>query len=375
MSEVTLLLMVGGGERSDVEEMVTRCRQAVALDTIGKALSIGAIGQIVVSTNSLSFAETLRSLPIMVELDPPGEGFHFGRTVRRLVEKYGMRKVFYVGGGSCPLLSASSMEKIAEKLIASEEVVIANNYHSTDFAAISPAGAINAIAPLPHDNAIAWQLVKEAGLECIELPRNAATQLDVDTPADLLILKLHPSVGPNTRMYLDSLDLDTSNVERALRVLAEQEKQILLAGRVSSSVLACLEAKTSCWLRVFAEERGMRASGRQERGEVRSLLGFYIEEVGLEGFFATLRELCDTAFIDTRVLLCHKGIWPPVSERFYSDLLLPERIKNPFLRRFTEEAIEAPIPIVLGGHSLVSGGLFALAEMIDPRLMDWAADL
>jgi CTP:molybdopterin cytidylyltransferase MocA len=347
-----------------VEKMVTGCRQAVALDTIGKALSIEAIGQIVVSTHSLSFAEVLRSLPVMVELDPPREEFHFGRTLRRLVKKYGMRKVFYIGGGSCPLLSASLMEEIADKIIASKEIIIANNYHSTDFAAISPAGAISAIAPLPHDNAIAWQLVKEAGLECIELPRNAATQLDVDTPTDLLILKLHPSVGPNTKRYLDSLDLDTSNIERALRVLAEPETQVLLVGRVSSYVWAYLEAKTSCWLRIFSEERGMRASGRQERGEVRSFLGFYIKEVGVEGFFATLSELCDAAFIDTRVILCHMGIWPPASERFYSDLLLPERINNPFLRRFTEEAIKSPIPIVLGGHSLVSGGLFALIEAI-----------
>ena len=34
----------------------------------------------------------------------------------------------------------------------------------------------------------------------------------------------------------------------------------------------------------------------------------------------------------------------------------------PFLRDFTRAAVEAPIPVLLGGHSLMSGGLMALNE-------------
>jgi hypothetical protein len=32
------------------------------------------------------------------------------------------------------------------------------------------------------------------------------------------------------------------------------------------------------------------------------------------------------------------------------------------LRRFTEAALACPIPLVLGGHTLVSGGLYVLIE-------------
>ncbi|GAI01183.1 unnamed protein product [marine sediment metagenome] len=55
-------------------------------------------------------------------------------------------------------------------------------------------------------------------------------------------------------------------------------------------------------------------------------------------------------------------MWPSANDRFYSDLLKPEKISDPFLREFTYEALNASIPIVLGGHSLVSGGLYALVE-------------
>ncbi len=199
-------------------------------------------------------------------------------------------------------------------------------------------------------------------MRCLELPRNAATQLDVDTPVDLMTLRVHPAVGPHTRRYLDGLELDTTHLERALEFFTDRDAQVLVAGRVSASTWAYLESETVCQVRLFAEERGMRASGRQARGEVRSLLGFYLEEVGVEGFFDALGELCQAAFLDSRVLWAHLGLWPPAADRFYSDLRRPERISDPWLRRFTEAAISAPIPVVLGGHSLVSGGLYALVE-------------
>jgi hypothetical protein len=39
-------------------------------------------------------------------------------------------------------------------------------------------------------------------------------------------------------------------------------------------------------------------------------------------------------------------------------------VKEPFLRDFSRAAAEAPVPIVLGGHSVVSGGLMALLESV-----------
>ena len=373
-SKVSLVIMTGSSERSEVERMVALARQAITLDTIDRALTVGAIGSIVLATNSASLAESLCGRPVRVELEAPGEEFHFGRRLRELITEQDMEKVFYIGGGSSALLSSEEMGRIAETLLSSDELVIANNFYSTDFAAFAPAKAINSIEPptLTLDNDLAWRLVKRAGLPCKELPRSAATQLDVDTPTDLMTLKPHPGVGPHTRRYLDSLELDTSHIEQALKFLTDRKAEVLVAGRVSASTWAYLEYETACRVRLFSEERGMRASGRQARGEALSLLGFYLDEVGLERFFATLAKMSQAAFLDSRVLFAHRRIWPSAADRFYSDLRQAEKISDPWVRRFTEAAIAAPIPVVLGGHSLVAGGLYALVEAAWARGVDLA---
>ena len=360
--KISLVIMTGSGGGSEVERMIGRAREAITLDTVERALAVEAIGDTLVVTDSASLAESLQGQPVHVELGAPSGEFHFGRRLRELIAERGIERVFYLGGGSGALLSAEDMGHIAETILSADELVIANNFYSTDFAVLVPAQAIESIDPPALDNDLAWRLVEQAGLPCKELPRNAATQLDVDTPVDLMTLKVHPGVGPHTRRYLDGLELNTSHIEEALGFLTDRDAEVLVAGRVSASTWAYLERETACRVRLFSEERGMRASGRQARGEAVSLLGFYLEEVGLEKFFATLAEMSQAVFLDSRVLFAHLGIWPSAADRFYSDLRQPEKISDPWVRRFTEAAIEAPIPVVLGGHSLVSGGLYALVE-------------
>lgn len=108
----------------------------------------------------------------------------------------------------------------------------------------------------------------------------------------------------------------------------------------------------------------MKALGRDERGEVVSLLGHFLKEVGPRRFFDYLAGVCGAVFFDTRVIFAHlKG---RVSEwdRFHSDLGEFEAITDPFIRDFTREARSCGIPIVLGGHSVVSGGLWLMAESL-----------
>ena len=106
----------------------------------------------------------------------------------------------------------------------------------------------------------------------------------------------------------------------------------------------------------------MRASGRQARGDVRSLLGYHLEAVGLHRFFEELATMGQAIFLDNRVILAHRGLWPSAADRFHSDLRHPEQVSEPFLRALTEAAIAAPVPVIMGGHSLVAGGIYALTE-------------
>ena len=92
------------------------------------------------------------------------------------------------------------------------------------------------------------------------------------------------------------------------------------------------------------------------------LLGMTLKEMGIDSFFERLARSTDAAIIDTRPLLALGGLLPPMADRFASDLLRPELVEDPLWKAFTQAAIDSPIPILLGGHSLVSGGLYLLAE-------------
>ena len=355
----SLVVFVGGMGGSPVEDMIGAAHRAITVDTVERAASTGLFDRIVVATDYPELAEQLDS-KVIVEVDNPP--FHFGQRLREIILKYEMAKPFYVGGGAGPLLSAQDWAALAEQISSSEDTFITNNLFSTDFIAFSPGLAINKIQLPKLDNPLAQSLRKEAGLREQSLPRNAATQFDVDTPSDLMVLKVHPTAGRHALAYLDGLDLDVSRVRRAMHFFIEPMSEVVLAGRVGSYAWSHLETETACRVRVLSEERGMRADGREERGEVRSLLGFYIQEVGVYKFFQRMGELGAAAFIDSRVIFNHMGLKPTASDRFLSDLNRPEGIKDPFVRDFTLAAMEAPIPVVLGGHSLVAGGIWALVD-------------
>jgi hypothetical protein len=73
--------------------------------------------------------------------------------------------------------------------------------------------------------------------------------------------------------------------------------------------------------------------------------------------------MTEAVFFDTRVALAHAGRWPPATDRYASDLGLPEQVADGWLREFTRAAIEAPMPVVLGGHGVVAGDLYGLVEI------------
>jgi hypothetical protein len=337
--------------------------QAAARDLLETLLHTGAVGRAVVATDDPAWGETLADLPVEVDLDPPGQPFHFGQRLAGLIERCEAQRVLYSGGASAPLLNAGRWHEVLIRLGKAGRLVITNNLHSCDWAGFTPAlEVLPLLARQTSDNAIAWALAHEGALPVESLPPSAATRFDLDTPTDLLIAQRHPGIGLHLRRYLDRLGWTAPQLDGVLAEMAREGSSLLLAGRVSEAAWATLEQATRCWVRVFAEERGMRASGRQARGEVRSLLADYLELVGIERFFAELAGLTQGVLLDSRVILAARGLWPSTADRFNSDLLCWEQVEEPFLRRFTQAAAEAQVPVVLGGQSLVAGGLMALVE-------------
>lgn len=310
----------------------------------------------------------LAKLPMSDYITSDKGTIHVGEALAQICEKYGVSHLLYLGGGSAPLLTDSMLQEIVQRLAAAEELAITNNQFASDWLALTPARILGEWQQrLPRDNMLGWVLSAEAGMPLEAQPVTAASRLDIDTPLDLLALKLHGGGGPHLRRYLDSLTLPIGRLEAAIEVLATPASHVFISGRIAPNVWSALNGVTRSWLRVVSEERGMVSSGRQARGEARSLLAAHVEVVGMKLFFETLSQWAEAAFIDTRVLLAHHGRWPDEGSRFASDLGDVDGVKDDWLREFTVAALEAPIPIVLGGHGLMSGAMLAFCEILRRR--------
>ena len=353
-----LLAFAAPAGESDPERLVAGAQHAATLDLLDRARESRAFERIALVTPVRDLAERA---PRNVLLEGVEGGFSFGERLAALIRKHRLERPFYAGGGSGVFMSAQDWRDAAALLERSEQTLVTNNLYSADLLGFHPGSAIERV-PLPDaDNPLA-QALRHAGLTPVELPRTLATQFDIDTPTDVLALAVHPHTPPGTRAFIEAQSLDTSRVERLLPLLTDQDAEIVVAGRVGSAAWSFLEARTACRVRLFSEERGMRADGRDQRGEARSLLAYHLEQVGARRFFQELARLGQAALIDTRVILAHFGLDLPPRDRFASDLGRPEEIADPFLCAFTEAALDASIPVLLGGHSLVSGGLMALTD-------------
>ena len=361
--------MVGAGTAgSKVETWVQEARRAATYDLLEQLSENTAIEQCILVSPTL---DGLENAPVNHFLKSKPENIHVGQTLAQIVDEFRIGTLLYFGGGSAPLLDDETIDRVISKLTIAKQIVFSNNLHASDWAGIAPASLLGQWQDrLPLDNMIGWVLSTEAKIKSEMLAPSASSRLDIDTPADLLTLSLHPTTKPRLRSYLESLDLDCTSLVAGLRALNTQASQIFLAGRLGPAVWSSINRATSCWIRVISEERGMVSSGRLAGGEVYSLLAEYIGRIGIQGFFESLADFSDAAFIDDRVILAHQRRWPSRSDRFHSDLGITGLIEDPWLSEFTKASLETSIPILLGGHGLLNGDMLAFTEILE----SWNSD-
>jgi hypothetical protein len=364
---VSAVIFEGSKPLSVIEEMMTSVREAALLDNLEKMNRVASLDQIYLHTNRAELVEPARRLGAVVTLNSiePGK-FHFGDELKKVVGQHGLKKVFCFNGAGCPLISVEELEMISRKLLERDRFVYTNNTQSADMVAFTVTENI-ASAKLPAmDNSLALTLRDQLGLEMELMPHSLGLLFDIDTPTDLLVLGSGPFCGPRTRQALGKLDLNYQTLERSKAVLSDEYEDVALVGRVGAPIIGRLNAVLKLRLRVFSEERGMKSLGRIESGEVISLLGLLIDHSGVDKFFDYLSTVARCAFIDSRVLMYHYKLDLSDKERFLSDLGRWQEIENFWLREFTRLATECSIPVVLGGHSLVSGSLWALCDELAP---------
>lgn len=354
-----LLVFDGGVGGSPVEDLVADARRTAALDSLERALATGAFAGAALITDR----PVVSPIPVGLEVVASASPFHFGESLWQAVQERGLLRPVVFGAGALPLLTANDFAGIAARLSGADQLVITNNFYSSDLIAWTPGVALGALPVLPlSDNALPRLLNDHAGLPVEALPRSIATLLDIDTPTSLAALALYGRTGDRLTLLLAGANLDLAPYRRMMACVPDRSKTLLVAGRVGSHAWQYLERNTACRVRLYAEERGMQADGREEAGLVQSLLGHYIDAVGLTAAFGALAGMADALCLDSRVLVAHAHRSPSREDRFNSDLGHAERIHDPMLRALTSAASAAPAPVLLGGHALVSGGLMALVQ-------------
>ena len=333
----------------------------------------------------------------------PPDGISFGARLRGLAAEAlsaGAAGLVVLGSGAIPLATARDRRAFVAAAGRLVPGALANNVYSADVVAICGATLLRELRDLPDlpaDNALPRWLAEVAGVPVSGLQRWRLA-IDLDSPLDLL---LAGRAVDDARLRMAGLDIQPvgERLGRVRAILADRRAELVLAGRTSAGTLRALERGAACRVRALVEERGLRAAstlalgvadggpggGGADGGDAadpgavevrrpivavrrppRSTLGLLVDRDGPEALGGLLAELGDGAVVDTRVLMAHRfgsdeAAWPPAEDRFAADLLLPDRIADPWLRALITGLRDAPIPVLAGGHTLVGPGIRLLA--------------
>ena len=234
-NDLTLIVMAGGGGETPIEQAVAGACRAAARDTIERAIEADVASRILVVTDRAEWAASLADLPVVIDLESPpapspvsrerareeAAQFHFGKRLAGVIERHGIHRAFYLGGGSAPLMDGHALRAVADTVRHDDGLIVTNNIYSSDWAAFAPAGvAVQHANDLRSDNSLGWILSRQGGLAAHEWPRSAATQFDLDTPTDLLIAGLKRPEGsarPFGSQHTSHLSQRPRNVRKMMR--------------------------------------------------------------------------------------------------------------------------------------------------------------
>ncbi len=364
----------GGSIGSPLEDDLRRVRHAIALDTLGALAGLARLGELDQVLLVTDRPELASAVPPGVDVRdssprPGAPPFHFGDFLADLIAERRPALAMVLGGAAAALCGPEDLRRFLTLARENPGAAVQNNPQSPDVVAFSPATAALAVELPNSDNALG-QALALAGLRRVLVENSARVNFDVDTPTDVALLAGEPGAGPLTRRACAELAWvppAAARLRAVEDVLATEGGELALFGRVGPPVTAYLNMHLRCRLRVFSEERGMRALGRVASGRAVSLMGRLLDQVGPRVFFDLLEGCAGASLFDSRVLMAHWRAPLSDADRFYSDIGWAAHVSDPRLAAFTEAASRSGAPVVLGGHTLVYGGLWLLADRVIRR--------
>ncbi len=364
--KIPVFLMLPPKGSSEAEAWVAAGRLAAACDLAERVKANPLAGRCFVLAHEEDDRLALQELGFD-QIQSSVKPFHFGEVLAEIISEYHLDRLAYFGGASAPLMGEKDLQQVFEQVLRQKTpTAIVNNLYSSDWAVFNQTSVIEGIkGKLPSDNPLGWVMQQEAQFDVRAMPPSASSRLDIDTPADLILLHGHPGIGRHCRDFLKQTNLPLlDSISNLRRVLQSPASTLTIIGRASSAVWKELEERTKIWVRIYVEERGMVASQRLARGEVQSLIADMVDELQPSGFLARLSQMSEAVIWDTRVWMGSRGSYPSAADRFAADLGWTGQISDEALRNLTVAIMESPIPVVAGGHGVVAGGLLALLETL-----------
>jgi hypothetical protein len=303
-----------------------------------------------------------------------GSAGSFGERLADVVRTERPRRgIVVLGSGAVPLLRRRDAERLVAVARGGGHRALTNNRFSSDVCAVSDAAVLRGLPPLPTDNPLPRWLAEQRGFRVAELPGRRRLGIDLDGPLDLALLRVARDTPGPLRAMAEVSGTQVPRMDELARLLRDRRAELLVAGRTNASTLRWLERHARCRIRAVVEERGMRAASPlarttadRERAPA-SVLGRALAATGPGGLASLVARHADGAVIDSRVLLADRlgadeRAWPGPEDRFASDLLRADDIRDAWLAALTASAAGAQVPVLLGGHTLVGPGLPLLAR-------------
>lgn len=291
-----------------------------------------------------------------------------GARLRSIARAAGDAGLVILGSGALALARPADLAPFLDAAASGEPRAHANSFYSADAVAIGRAGLLADLPDAVGDNGLPRWLAEERGVTVTDARGVWRLGVDIDSPLDALLVGEPLAAALPDGLVARARD----RLEGVSAVASDRRAELLLAGRTSAATLRWLERHAAARVRAVVEERGLRTRRPGQRPPA-SVLGALLERDGPGALAGHVARLADAALVDVRVLLAHRcggdeAAWPPAEDRFAADLLLADRIADPWLRELTASAAGASIPIVLGGHTLVGpGARLAVRGRSDPR--------
>lgn len=344
------------------QELVEQARLAVLSNHV-TALRNAGVHHIVVATDAIPLLRKELEQQPDQWIETPHVGFDFGRTLKEAISSLSLSACIYLGSGAGPFLHRKDYDTLVAWAKRPTASVLLNNLYSTDFASIAQANTLLGLRLPRIDNTLGIALTDQ-NVACRSLPRNLRTQYDIDTPTDVLLLGATGWGDEEFRSRCrQALAVDTSSVEAILDNLTDRSARLWLYGRANPATWAWFQDKTACQTTGVIEGRGLRGYSTGSSGiAVCRPCGATFSRGDWNQFFDSLAEHVSAAILDTRPLLAIGSRSASTADRFRSDLLRADRIRNHEWKAFTRAARASSLPLLLGGHNLMSGGLYLLGR-------------